>query len=188
LRIIPQMKKRGKTRKFQACDSAIKPGKNERNKKFLDQAKRFADAICEGEGIELVYIEYQRETRGRILRIYIDKPGGVTLDDCAGVSRQLSDLLDVELEDDFSYNLEVSSPGQNRPLWKEQDFERFNGCRVKIKMRRSLDIVEGQKKITGALAGISDNHVKVLFDNRTVSIPFQEISRAHLVNYSGENR
>ena len=73
-----------------------------------------AEPLCKNEGMELVHVEYQREAAGWVLRLYIDQPGGVRLEDCSRVSRQLGDLLDVTVENIGPYNLEVSSPGINR--------------------------------------------------------------------------
>jgi ribosome maturation factor RimP len=83
---------------------------------------RLAEPLCLSEGLELVHVEYQREPAGRTLRIYLDKPGGVTLDDCVNISRQLSDLLDVGLETEAPYRMEVSSPGIQRPLGRLERF------------------------------------------------------------------
>jgi ribosome maturation factor RimP len=146
-------------------------------KKMIARVKDVLDPLCTAEGIELVHIECQREPGGRILRLYIDSPGGVTLDDCINISRQSSDLLDVFLEDAGPYNLEVSSPGSNRPLGKKIDFDRFKGKRVTIK---SAIPVEGKKKISGILLGISEDLVSVSTGDRTVSIPYHEILTARL--------
>ena len=100
--------------------------------------------MCDAEGLALVHVEYRREAGGRILRIYIDKAGGVQLDDCVAVSRQLGDLLDVYLDEIGLYNLEVSSPGSDRPMVRETDFERFKGCEAKI---RTHHLIDGRKKL-----------------------------------------
>jgi ribosome maturation factor RimP len=146
-------------------------------KKMIAQAKDILDPLCAAEGIELVHIECQREAGGRILRLYIDRPGGVTLDDCINISRQSSDLLDVFLEDAGPYNLEVSSPGPNRPLGKKLDFDRFKGNRVTIK---SAVPAGGKKKISGILLGISEDMVSVSTGDKTVAIPYHEILTARL--------
>ena len=146
-------------------------------KKMIARVKDVLDPLCSAEGMELVHIECQREAGGRILRLYIDSPGGVTLDDCINISRQSSDLLDVFLEDAGPYNLEVSSPGPNRPLGKKGDFERFKGKRVTIK---SAFPVEGKKKISGILLGISENMVSLSTGDRTLAIPYHEILTARL--------
>ena len=144
---------------------------------MIARTKDLLDPLCEAEGMELVHIECQREAGGRILRLYIDKPGGVTLDDCIHISRQSSDMIDVYLEDTGPFNLEVSSPGQNRPLGKKRDFDRFKGKRVNIK---TTSPVGGKKKIHGVLLGISEDVVKVSMDDQIVDIPYNEIVKARL--------
>jgi ribosome maturation factor RimP len=129
--------------------------------------------------MELVHVEYQREPAGRTLRIYLDKPGGVTLDDCANISRQLSDLLDVGLETEASYRMEVSSPGVQRPLGRLGDFERFKGSRAKVRTSQAL---EGRKNFTGTLQGLSGLSVLLWVDNQTLSIAFTDIVKAHLIH------
>ncbi len=153
-------------------------------KKVFQKAKNIAASLCADEDLELVHIEYQREPGGRTLRIYIDKPGGVTLDDCVGVNRQLNDILDVSLEHDWSYNLEVSSPGPDRPLGKAADFERFKGELAKI---RICEPIRGQRNFRGILSGISDGMVKLQNTERRITIPYEKITRARLINYNGEN-
>ncbi|RJQ86516.1 MAG: ribosome maturation factor RimP [Desulfobacteraceae bacterium] len=145
---------------------------------------QLAEPLCLGEGLELVHVEYQREPGGRTLRIYLDKPGGVSLDDCVNISRQLSDLLDVGLETEFSYRMEVSSPGAERPLGKLGDFERFRGCRAKIRTAQPID---GRKNFTGTLEGIVGPAVLLTVDKGTISITLADIAKAHLIHYNGEN-
>jgi ribosome maturation factor RimP len=147
------------------------------------EATALASPLCESEGIELVHLEYQRESNGWILRLYIDKPGGVTLDDCINVSRQMNDLLDVHLDEIGPYNLEVTSPGPDRPLVKAQDFEKFEGKLAKIKTARPFD---GQKNFKGVLMGIYREKVKLRVGQETIAIALTDISKARLVNYNGE--
>jgi ribosome maturation factor RimP len=147
-------------------------------------AKSLAGPLCASEGLEFVHLEYQREPGGWILRLYIDKTGGVTLDDCASVSRQMNDLLDVNLDEIGPYNLEVTSPGPDRPLGKPEDFERFKGNRVKI---RTIRPYEGQKNFKGVLMGLTEEQVNLLIGENTVQILLDDISRAQLVNFSGES-
>lgn len=147
------------------------------------EATALASPLCESEGIELVHLEYQRESSGWILRLFIDKPGGVTLDDCINVSRQMNDLLDVHLDEIGPYNLEVTSPGPDRPLVKAQDFEKFEGNLAKIKTVRPFD---GQKNFKGVLMGIFREQVKLRVGQETIAIALKDISKARLVNYSGE--
>ena len=125
-----------------------------------------------GMGYELVALE--RAGRG-LVRVYIDKPEGVGLDDCVRVSNQLTRLFAVE---DVDYDrLEVSSPGLDRPLVKEADFTRFAGERALVKLRLPLD---GQRKFTGVLGELKGGLLALQVEGREVSIPLAEIESARL--------
>ena len=174
-----QRKKRNKRLKSRVKTRRQKKPAPENKEKTVAQARDLIGSLCESEGLELVYLEYQREADGRILRLFIDRPGGVTLDDCVCISRQSSDLLDVYFENTGPYRLEVSSPGPNRPLGKRLDFDRFKGSRVKIRTAQSVD---GQKKFKGVLMGISEEIVKVSVDGKIACIPYQEIITARLTD------
>lgn len=152
---------------------------------LVAQTKLLAQRLCEAEGMELVHLEFQRESGGRILRLYIDQPGGVTLNDCVNISRQMGDLLDVNIENVGPYNLEVSSPGTDRPLSKEADYDRFKGNIARIK---TIKPIGGQKNFKGVLSGLSGGIVSLLIGDKTVAIPFEEIARARLVDYHGEKQ
>lgn len=129
-------------------------------------------------GLELVDVEFRREAGGWILRLYLDKPDGVTLDDCQRVSEELSDLLDVENIIHHPYTLEVSSPGLNRPLCQESDFLRFAGQRARV---TTLQAVSGQRRFLGFLRGYEDGRVALeREDGTTVLIPYVLISKARL--------
>lgn len=169
-KISKRLKSGVKTRRQKKPD----PGHKEN---IFEQARNLIEPLCESEGVELVHLEYQREAGGRILRLFIDSPDGVTLDDCVRISRQSSDLLDVYLENTGPYRLEVSSPGPNRPLVKRLDFDRFKGSRVKIRTAQSVD---GQKNFKGVLMGISEEMVQLSVDGKIVYIPYQEIITARL--------
>jgi len=141
-------------------------------------------AVALSDKTFLASTEYQMEPSGKVLRLYIDKPDGIKLDDCAAISRQVSDLLDIYIESDHRYRLEVSSPGSNRPLTKHVDFKRFKGQLVRIQSSRSID---GQKKFKGTLTDIKDGIVMLTVVEKSVAIPFEDITKARLINYSGEN-
>lgn len=153
-------------------------------KDIAAQVMRLAEPLCESEGIELVHVEHQVEQSGRTLRLYIDKPGGVTLDDCAVISRQLGDILDVNLDTGGSYHLEVSSPGPERPLGKKQDYERFKGKTVKI---RTIRPVNDRRNFRGVLMGVSEDVIMVMVNGEKIAIPFVEIARGRLTSNNGEN-
>ncbi len=156
----------------------------EKDAMIAARVSELAEPLCRAYGLELIHAEYQREAHGRILRLYIDKPGGVMLDDCAAVSRQMADLLDVGFEDIGPYHLEVSSPGTERPLGKKTDFEKYKGHMVKISTSRAA---EGKKKFQGILSGVSEEGmVSLQIGENTVQIPFAEIIRARLVSQRGE--
>jgi ribosome maturation factor RimP len=139
--------------------------------------------ILDSMGIELVDIEYGRVGRDAVLRLFIDKDGGVMLDDCANVSRELSLILDVEDVIACNYSLEVSSPGLDRPLKKQSDYERFAGRLIKVRTYEPLLDDKGNKRKTfiGKLDGLVDGVVKMtLTEGQTASIPLERVAKANL--------
>ncbi len=129
-------------------------------------------------GFEIVDVEFLSGNRGWILRITIDKEGGVTIDDCAAFSHQLDPRLDVEgCFPGQSYTLEVSSPGLTRPLKKMKDYKRFQGRKVKIKTAREI---EGRKVFKGVLAGERNGEIRLREGRKEIGIPFGEIVKANL--------
>ncbi len=136
-----------------------------------------AGPVIESMGMELVDVEYRREPGGWVLRLYIDKEGGVTLDDCSEVSGEVGMLLEVEDVIAHSYNLEVSSPGLTRPLKKRSDFERFVGRVMKVKC---FEPVGGRKHFVGINRGIDGDDVVVDLDGEEIRIAFSNIAKANL--------
>jgi ribosome maturation factor RimP len=151
------------------------------NKKSKEQQVEVMKALIEPiviyAGMELVDVEYGREPSGIVLRLTIDKPGGVTIDDCSDISRLAGDLLDAKDPVPRSYNLEVSSPGINRPLKKKGDFERFAGQKVLIKTR---ELIDGRRNFRGVLHGIREDFIVVSSEKTTFNIPFKLIAKARL--------
>ena len=146
---------------------------------IIGQIEALAEPLVKDLGLELVDVEFRREGHGWVLRLYIDRPdGGVTLEDCTTVSREISRYLEVEDPIDHAYHLEVSSPGLERPLKKEKDFVRFAGRRARIKLREKRD---GQRVFTGMLAGMEDGAVLLDTDKGRVSFLPTEIARARLL-------
>ena len=128
-----------------------------------------------GMGFELV--DAQVSNRGRFLRIFMDKPGGITVDDCAAVSRHLSRVLEVE---GIDYDrLEVSSPGLDRPLRRPADFARFAGQKVDVRMR--LADASGRRRYVGLLRGIEGTTASVEVDGTAVALQLEGMDRARLV-------
>ncbi len=156
----------------------------QRQQALVATVTRLATPLCNTEALELVHVEYQREPGGLTLRLFIDKPGGVTLDDCVAVSRQLEDVLDVHLQDAPPYRLEVSSPGIDRPMGKLEDFIRFEGRKARIRVGTA---VNGRKNFTGRLAGVAGETIQLQVGDETIGLIFNDISRARLINYNGEH-
>lgn len=128
-------------------------------------------------GYELVHIEFVSAGKERILRLYIDAPGGIRVDDCESVSRQVSMLLDVEEPLPASYALEVSSPGLDRPLVTPQHFRRFIGSRAMIVMHRDAG---DQRCFTGELLAAEKRHVVLEVDGERHQLAYHEMNSARL--------
>ncbi len=144
---------------------------------LIDKIKQVAEPFCQAEKFELVNLEYVTSEKENIVRLFLDKPGGITLEDCVYVSRQLGDLIDVHIAEMDAYRLEVSSPGPNRPLNKKEDFHRFKGERVKIE---TSELIEDKRKFTGILEIINDDSVVIAVDGKQVEIKDHVISKAIL--------
>ena len=137
------------------------------------------EPVIEAMGYELVGVEYNAAGKHGTLRVYIDREQGVSLDDCAAISHQLSGILDVEEPISQAYDLEISSPGIDRPLFKLDDFERFSGQTAKIKLAVAQ---QGRKNFKGRLQGVVDsNRVSIEVDGEVFDLPYADIARANLV-------
>jgi ribosome maturation factor RimP len=134
--------------------------------------------LTQAEGFEIVDIELRHEGgRGaRVLRIYLDKEGGPTMADLSRVSREVSDLLDVNDVVDGSYTLEVSSPGINRPLKRPEHFARFVGKRVRVRTREAI---QGRRAFLGQLLEVSADKISLNQDGQRCEIPFALIERSN---------
>ena len=140
----------------------------------MSLAKVVEPAVA-GMGYELV--DVQASNGGRLLRLFIDKPGGVTIDDCASLSRHLTRVLAVEGID--YERLEVSSPGLDRPLRKEADFARFAGQKAEIRMRTADP--SGRRRFVGVLRGAGAGQVSVELEGQTVRLALEDVDRAKLI-------
>jgi ribosome maturation factor RimP len=141
------------------------------------QIQAVAEPLIDSMGLALVHIECVVHNRQKFVRIYMDKPNGVGLEDCVAVSRELGDLIDIHIEDIGPYRLEVSSPGPNRPLKTKADFIRFQGERIKIETH---DVVEGRRKFTGILEKTNDDSVTIAVDGKSFDVSGSNIMRAIL--------
>jgi ribosome maturation factor RimP len=142
--------------------------------------------ILDDLGFELVDLQLQQDGRQMALRLFIDKPGGITLDNCVAVSREVSAILEIEDPIKSAYRLEVSSPGLDRPLKKPADFGRFAGQKIKLKTLRLLDPDQRgntRKTFVGTLLGLEDDHVRLEQSDKLgglALIPLVEIEKANL--------
>jgi len=143
-----------------------------------ERVHQIAEQAAIDHGLELVHAEVAGPEGHPVLRVFIDKPGGVTHDDCSGVSTQIGTVLDVEDFIHSAYTLEVSSPGIERGLYKPADYERFAGSPAKIRTRVA---VGNQRNFRGRIVGIQGD--SVVFEDLTsgrVTMPFDSIAKANL--------
>jgi ribosome maturation factor RimP len=137
-----------------------------------------AEQVAASMGLEVVLLEVKGDGNNSIVRAYIDQPGGITLDDCERFSKRLSVSLDVEDWIPFSYNLEVSSPGVNRPLVKEADFRRFVGKEAKVRTRLPIG---GQRNFKGKIGGVTEGRLELeIAPGKQVEIALMDIEKANL--------
>ncbi|MBI3399443.1 MAG: ribosome maturation factor RimP [Deltaproteobacteria bacterium] len=150
-----------------------------RSEEISAQIKELAESILIQRGMELVDIEYRIEQGRWVLRFFIDKPaGGITIDDCGEVSTELGMILDVKDIIPHSYNLEVSSPGLNRPLLKEKDFIRYRGKKVTIKTKQPIS---GRRNFAAVLEDFKEGKVLLIdSEGKKWEVPFEAIEKARL--------
>ena len=134
--------------------------------------------VAEALGYELWGVEYQAHSKSATVRIYIDSPDGISVDDCARMSRQVSSVFDVEDPIMGEYRLEVSSPGMDRPLYTLDQFKRYIGEQIKVRLRSPF---EGRRKFAGILTGVEDDDVVIAIDEEEYLLPFDLIDRANVV-------
>ncbi len=143
-----------------------------------DELAKLLEPTVERLGYELADLEVRLGSKGGLVRIFIDKPDGIDLDDCEKVSLAVSALLDVEDPVPGNYNLEVSSPGLDRKLTKVEHFQRFEGETVKVQMRFPI---EGRRRFRGTLVSSDDENIVVEVDGESHSLPLKTIDTARLV-------
>lgn len=142
------------------------------------------DPVVRSLGLELWGLEFSPVGGSALLRVFIDSPHGVTLDDCQKVSDQVSAVLDVEDPIPQAYRLEVSSPGLNRVLFKPEQYRRFSGKRIKLRLRWPL---HGRRNMAGLLMGCSETELQMELDGEQVTIPLEAIHRARVLGSDGDS-
>jgi ribosome maturation factor RimP len=133
--------------------------------------------VLQEKDLVLVDVLYRRESSGWVLRLLIDKEDGVTLDDCTAVSREVSHLLDIEDIIEQAFNLEVSSPGLDRPLKSVGDFQRFAGRKAKVTTKEPI---KGNQVFTGRINKVEDELITMEVGQQELCIPFSEVAKARL--------
>lgn len=148
-----------------------------------ERARQLLEPVLARDGFDLVEVEWQREGGDWVLRLFVDKDGGIGIDDCQAASRLVETLLDVEDFIEPAYSLEVSSPGIERPLRKPQDFRKFAGQRAKVRAFGPIVSAPGQaprKQWTGTLRDFADGAVEIEVDGAVHRIPVDRMAKAHL--------
>ena len=143
-----------------------------------ERVREAAEEVAAKNGLELVHIEEKGAGSQKVLRLFIDKPNGVSVEDCSTVSNQFGDILDAEDLIHAEYTLEVSSPGLERELYSLQDFEKFAGSLARLKTHKPLN---GQKNFRGKITKVEGE--EIFFDDRTsgqVSFPYSAVAKANL--------
>lgn len=153
-------------------------------KKIINEVSPLVEGFLHESGMEMVDLEFRFESGRWTLRIFIDKEGGVTVDDCANVNKELGYLIEAKNIIDYHYVFEVSSPGLNRPLKKEKDFIRSIGKMIKLELARP---VNKRSKFTGRLTNVREGMISLLVDDGSlVELPLREIDKAR-VKYEFNN-
>ena len=142
------------------------------------QLNELLQPVVESMQYEFVGLEFLSGANPSVLRVYIDQEEGITVDDCADVSRQISAVLDVEDPIASEYNLEVSSPGLNRPLFTAYHYQKVVGERIKVQTRIP---VEGRRKLTGNLLSADDSQIEMEIDNSQVTLSINDIDKGKLI-------
>ena len=131
----------------------------------------------EGLGYEFWGLEYI-QGRGAVLRLYIDSDNGITVDDCAAVSHQVSGVLDVEDPISGEYTLEVSSPGMERPLFTLEQWQRYIGEQAQVRL---LAPIKNRRKVTAVITAVNEDTLSLTVDGEVLEVPFAQVDRAHIV-------
>lgn len=143
----------------------------------LEKLERICTPVLDQLGLRLIEWEYTSEQGRWIIRLYIDREGGVKVADCEHASHALEDLIDVELDLKQGYSLEVSSPGIDRPLRRPEDFSKFKGCTIKLSTSRPLD---GRSNYRGVIENVTGDAVDMVVDGMRFHIPFDALKKARL--------
>ncbi len=144
----------------------------------LPKVRQVAEPILAGLGLELIDVQFLVDQGRPVLRVLMDKPGGVTVEDCRRISREIDTVLEVEGVVTGRYFLEVSSPGLDRPLLKEADFVNYVGKVAAVKTREPI---EGRRNYKGLLKGVEEGRIRIEIDGQDFLVPLELVEKAKLV-------
>jgi len=144
---------------------------------IVDRARELVEPYLRQNGAELIDIVYRREQPGMVLRLLVDTAGGITIDECEAINNYLSEALDSENVIEEHYTLEVSSPGLDRPIKTDRDFERVMGREITV---NTFEPIDGKKEIEGKLIGMNKDEVVLESDGASNVVPRQKIAMARL--------
>jgi ribosome maturation factor RimP len=144
---------------------------------LTEKIREVVTPVIEGAGYELVDVEWKHEQGGWVIRMFIDSPRGISHEDCEQVSRQVSATLDVHDVVPHAYNLEVSSPGLNRPLRTAEHFRRFVGQKARVRLKEGI---EGRRNFAGTIVAAEESTVTMDVDGKQVMLPFADFDKANL--------
>lgn len=140
--------------------------------------QEIVEPVVQALGLHLWGVEYLAQGRHTLLRIYLDKEGGINIEDCAEASRQISSILDVEDPISGEYTLEVSSPGLDRTLFTLEQCRAYAGAMVKLRLTESF---EGRRNFSGLLKGTADDEVILVVDDNEYAFPFEQVEKVTVV-------
>jgi ribosome maturation factor RimP len=167
-------------------DSVLKTeGKKETT---ANEIWRLVEPVIEAEGMELIEVEYRRESQGWVLRLFIDGEDGITVADCAEISHVVGDLLDVSNPINHPYRLEISSPGVDRPLRKPGSFHKFIGSIVEAKTSVPVIPSENRRRFKGELVQVTSHCITLDCGGSVYEIPFGSLERAHLCYFDSQEK
>ncbi len=152
-------------------------GQGTTGQEIIDRVRQLAASLLTSDGFELVEVEFRREPRGWVLRFYVDKEGGITLDDCTQISREIGRNLDVEDIILSPYHLEVSSPGLTRSLKSEKDFVKYRNRLIKVTTHQAIG---NRRQWRGRIQGVEGDQIQIEVDGELLQIPLSNVAKANL--------
>jgi ribosome maturation factor RimP len=158
----------------------------DKSKQIIAEIWKLVEPVIVAEGMELVEVEYRRESQGWVLRLFIDQEDGITVADCTRMSQVIGDLLDVSELIDHPYHLEVSSPGLDRPLRKPKHFQKHVGAIVEIRTSVPAVPTQNRRRFKGILVDVTSDTVMVDCEGQNFEIPFVSLERARLCYFESQ--